>query len=58
MSRVRFHQTTFTNPPRYKKRTKNRISTIQQSAANMSHSELFEWDDFLNDQIFTGRNEV
>ncbi|EXX68466.1 uncharacterized protein OCT59_013979 [Rhizophagus irregularis] len=22
----------------------------------MSHSGLFEWDDFLNDQIFTGRN--
>lgn len=58
MSRVRFRQTTVTNPPRYKKRTKSRISTIQQSAANMLHSELFEWDDCLNDQIFTGRNGV
>jgi hypothetical protein len=33
MSQARFRQTTFTNPPRYKKKTKkSRVSAIQQSA--------------------------
>ncbi|CAB4412070.1 unnamed protein product [Rhizophagus irregularis] len=58
MSRVRFRQTTSTNLPRYKKKPKpSHVSTtMQQSAANMLPSELFEWDDILNDQISTGFN--
>ena len=60
MSRVRFRQTTSTNLPRYKKKLKpSHVSTtMQQSAANMLPSELFEWDDILNDQISTGFNGV
>ncbi|UZO27870.1 uncharacterized protein OCT59_021423 [Rhizophagus irregularis] len=58
MSRVRFRQTTSTNLPRYKKKPKpSHVSTtMQQSAANTLPSELFEWDDILNDQISTGFN--